>query len=103
MSDTTKYNELDDNQISTRMQLHYFIQKHKITPVKAQRLNLLFGARLVEKANEFSNGLCFRCDSDLEEDNISYTLGHYGHEDGQCPPESYKLIKTIPSWKLRIR
>ena len=57
--ETTKYAELDDNNIANRTQLFYFIERYHITPVKAERLDSLLGEMLLEQ----SNGLpCFKCD-----------------------------------------
>ena len=82
-----KYGELIECKITTVLSLEYFIQRHKITPIKATRLNLLLGDMLLEE----STGICFACDLELEPHNINKTLGQYRHR--KCPSIAFKTFK----------
>jgi len=87
MDITTKYAELDDNNIANRTQLFYFIERYHIAPVKAQRLDSLLGEMVLEQ----SNGVpCFKCDGELTAQNIVVQAEKYVHVD--CPKSAFRPI-----------
>jgi len=95
MDITTKYAELDENNIANRTQLLYFIERYHITPVKAQRLDVLLGELLIEQ----SNGVpCFKCDGKLNYANIVVQAEKYNHVE--CPKSAYRPIVSQSTVKV---
>ena len=78
----TDYTEILKHGITSHNRLAYFIQRNKIAPVKSQRLIVQLGDYMLGQ----SDGICFRCDLDLDALNIDHSNGQYHHH--KCPKEA---------------